>query len=170
MASPAPSESGPVRIDEGYTGVEAQACADLREGRLTAAEPSGDLPDGATRAWLCGPQDPYPFAGQLGPREPLTSGVDRIVAAFNAMPEVDPDGSVACHDVGGLTYAVILEYADGPVVLDGETVNCEFVAGRIGGGARFLTHLEGSGRRPAPRRRHRSVRSTSAPTAASTRP
>lgn len=147
VATPAPSTpvasvSPQAPIDDDYTGVEAQACADLREDPPMPAGPSGDLPDGATRAWLCGPQAPYPFASQLGPREPLTTGVDRIVAAFNALPAT-PGEQIACTEVGGLTYAVIVEYADGAVVLNGETVNCQFVGGRRGGGAQFLADLEG---------------------------
>ncbi len=145
LATPAPQASPtatPSMQTDDYTGVEAQGCADLRDGRLTAAVPSGDLPTGATRAWLCGPQSPMPFAGQLGPREPLTDRVDRIVEAFNALPEGTGE-SIACTEVGGLTYSVVLEYPDGVMELPGETVNCAFVAGRPGGGAEFLGTVEG---------------------------
>lgn len=144
VASPAPTSSttSPVRTDDDYTGVEAKGCADLRAGRLTPSEVKGDLPKGATRAWLCGPQAPLPLTGELGPREPLVDGVDRIGEAYNALPAGD-GGEIACTDMGGLTYTVILEYADGPVALAGETVNCMFVGPKPHGGREFLATLRG---------------------------
>ena len=57
---------------------------------LTGAEPlvDGDLPDGATRAWLCGRSDTGSELELVGAPDPLVAHAQDAVAAFNALGEV----------------------------------------------------------------------------------
>lgn len=83
----------------------------------------GKLPDGATRAWLCGnPND----ISSAGPAEPLTVGVDQLVSMFNSLGKQSPD--VACTEEYRLTYGVVVDYDGDRKVVSGELHGCGVVS------------------------------------------
>ncbi len=120
-------------------GLTSKVCADIQGGALRpdSLGRTEELPTGAEKVWLCGDLND-PFDGVLGPREPLVTDPDRVVAAINAL-ESAPDGEVACTLMGGLTFHLAIDYPDGSRrILAAETVNCAFVGGgRMGGGKLF---------------------------------
>ncbi|MBB1482862.1 hypothetical protein H5392_03175 [Tessaracoccus sp. MC1865] len=121
--------------EEPLEGLLPQVCADVVGGVLSpdTLAPTDILPGGVQRAWFCG--DPRGFGG-VGPVEPLTTQPDRIVEAINGLPVSTAD---ACTEVGGPTYHVVLDYADGERrVIAMETVNCQFVAGTREGGGQLV--------------------------------
>ncbi|MFT3888638.1 MAG: hypothetical protein QM713_10825 [Arachnia sp.] len=143
--SPSPSATSPAAPtpSEGDSLVRG-ACADLASGALAVEDlpSSTNLPEGATRAWLCGGEGGFGWLSGIGPIEPLTMDPDRVVDAINALPGTKQQ---ACTQVGGLVYSVVVEYPDRRVAVAAETVNCEWVGGWNGrtGGAALLDTLEG---------------------------
>lgn len=119
--------------------------ADLEIGTAPTVAPSGtpgNLPDGATRAWLCGDNSPTGHPDETlmlaGPRDPLTVGVESLVAGWNALPAAsDP----SCRASGDFS-SVVVEYGDGQRrVLTLATGDCDVVsdgAGKRTGAASLL--------------------------------
>ncbi|HSO70650.1 MAG TPA: hypothetical protein VLQ67_13575 [Arachnia sp.] len=79
---------------------------------LTGAEPlvDGDLPDGATRAWLCGRSDTGSELELVGMPDPLVAHAADAVEAFNALEK--SVGVLDCMP-NPLDYTVVVEYGDG---------------------------------------------------------
>ncbi|MHA6510674.1 hypothetical protein [Tessaracoccus sp. Y1736] len=79
---------------------------------LTGAEPlvDGDLPDGATRVWLCGRSDTGSELELVGAPDPLVAHAQDAVAAFNALER--SEGVLDCMP-NPLDYTVVVEYGDG---------------------------------------------------------
>lgn len=136
LTSAAPTPSGVVPSGEPLRPEACNVPAGQESfGTLLASE---TLPTGVERAWLCS------FGPELGPREPLTTGPDRVVAAINAAPT--PTQPIeACTLIGGGSYFVVLDYPSGPRAVSIETVNCQWVGGwdsRLGG-AEVMATLRG---------------------------
>lgn len=144
LATPSPSTAS--SVDGALTlPMMSDACHDS-VGIVTEL-PAGVLPDGATRMWLCDGQQ-APAVPRFGPAEPLTQGVDRAVAAFNALTVVDEeamsddcifDGSV------GQVFTLVVDYDGGNRrILSGTTHGCADVGdGRNlrSGGNHFFDEL-----------------------------
>lgn len=79
---------------------------------LTGAESlvGDDLPDGATRVWLCGRSDTGSELELVGAPDPLVAHAQDAVAAFNALEK--SVGVLDCMP-NPLDYTVVVEYADG---------------------------------------------------------
>lgn len=102
----------------------------------------GRLPEGAVSAVLCA----VPLEGMdapTAPKEPLTTNVDRIVADFNALPDVWQ----TCPADAGPEYVIVLTYGDHQVrVIRVETAGCRTVSSggkSRGGGEDFLRKVKG---------------------------
>jgi hypothetical protein len=134
-APPSPSGIAPT------PGPVENPCAAIAEEGLALTPFEGDLPDGALRAWLCG--DPsQDISSTGGPAEPLTEGLDEVVAAFNALDPLPAD--IACTAEYRMTYVVVLDYQDGSTRLRGELHGCRTVSDgehHWGGGEGFLRVL-----------------------------
>lgn len=112
---------------------------------LPTSNDLGALPSGATRAWLCGDAGMLPMGGHVGPLEPLTSDVDKVVDAFKALTVGHPEVTM-CTEEYTLTYRVVLEYAGGKQrVVSGDLHGCRFVNDGSGdfreGGPAYLSQL-----------------------------
>ncbi len=101
LATPSP-ESGPV----------TELVPDICRDPVTGAEPlvDDDLPDGASRVWLCGPADPASELELVGHPDPLVAHAHDAVAAFNALEK--DEGVTTCMP-NSLAYTVVVEYPDG---------------------------------------------------------
>lgn len=116
----------------------AAACYDAAGNPVRPVAGEGVQP-GAVKAWLCGDDQ------QVGPLEPLITGVDRIVdfvGKQGALP-----GDVACTEEYTLAYTVVLVYPDGSTVpVAGELHGCRTIndgAGVRRGGEEFYKLLRG---------------------------
>ncbi|MHA6523770.1 hypothetical protein [Tessaracoccus sp. G1721] len=79
---------------------------------LTGAEPlvDDDLPDGATRVWLCGRSDTGSELELVGMPDPLVAHAEDAADAFNALEK--SVGVLDCMP-NPLDYTVVVEYPDG---------------------------------------------------------
>lgn len=119
--TPASSPSATAPPSATTSGLVSKACLDS-VGVVTKL-PDGKLPAGATRVWLCD-GDQEPAVRVYGPPEPLTSRVDEVVAAFNALPVV-PDQECGSGDYQQ-AYTLVVEYPQGkPLILSGITHGCK---------------------------------------------
>ncbi len=132
---PDPTPSHPSLPDDlaRPVGLLSGVCAALLESRLEASEPPrAGLSTGATRVWLCGdPESALAGEGQIGPREPLTTDLDRVADAYNRLPLADT--SQGCDGDAGLVYRVVVEYPDRRIAFTGEAAGCRTVGDRRGG-------------------------------------
>ncbi|MDO5736830.1 MAG: hypothetical protein Q4P15_10185 [Propionibacteriaceae bacterium] len=67
---------------------------------------------GAVRAWFCGDYSPETGQGFIGPLEPLTSGLDQIIADVQAAEVVDLARTTCMSDYN-LSFNAVFEYEDG---------------------------------------------------------
>lgn len=134
-------------IPTGPPPTGANPCEDLLElmrggEDVTTGLPGGELPAGATRAWLCGdPQQPW-----AGPLEPLTSDadadLDELISAFNGYETLPPE--TACTDEYTMRYLTVFDYEETSVVVQGELHGCQVLIAhddRRVGGEEFLELL-----------------------------
>lgn len=100
LATPSPAPA--------TTPLVPDACRDP----LTGADPLVDdeLPDGATRVWLCGRTDTGSELELVGMPDPLVAQAGEAVEAFNALEK--SVGVLDCMP-NPLDYTVVLEYGDG---------------------------------------------------------
>ena len=140
-ASSSPTSAAPTPTAGPGENPCAAIADESRAGGLQLTPVEGDLPDGALRAWLCG--DPsQDISSTGGPAEPLTEGLDEVVAAFNALEPLPPD--TACTMEYRMIYVVVLDYADGSTRLRGELHGCRAISDgerQWGGGEGFLQLL-----------------------------
>jgi len=85
---------------------------DICKDPVPSASPlvDGDLPDGATRVWLCGRSDTGSELELVGAPDPLVAHAQDAVAAFNALER--SEGVLDCMP-NPLDYTVVVEYGDG---------------------------------------------------------
>lgn len=118
----APSPSDPPQAT--LSDLTSEVCADS-VGVVTEL-PDGTLPSGANRIWLCD-GDQEPAVRTVGPVEPLTTGVQDVVAAYNALPSL-PQGQECEGEAYQQSFALVVEYPDGKrQVVSGMTHACKMV-------------------------------------------
>lgn len=126
----APSASGSVNPSAPPATTAAEICPTAQDFIGT------DLPEGAMQLWLCG--EDVQMGGRAGPPEPLTTGVEDALAAYNGLEPRDPNQ--ACTMEYTLAYTVIGEYPDGTrKAVQGELHGCRNVGDRSGGDQFFET-------------------------------
>lgn len=91
------------------------------DGQLLRATPGASAERGASRAWLCTDAEWY---GEASPQDPLLQDVDRIVDLWEALPEFDGATGPECQAEGATPVQIVLEYDDGPRVIDIDEMNC----------------------------------------------
>ncbi len=80
---------------------------------------------GAVKAWLCGDYSPETGQGSVGPIEPLTSGLDDIVANVQSADVIDLTVTTCMSDYL-LSFNTVLEYADGTRrIIGGDRHGCQ---------------------------------------------
>lgn len=106
LATPAPSEPA-----------SAPLVPDICRDPVTDAVPlvDGDLPDGASKVWLCGRSDTGSVVEYVGFPDPLMTRADEAVAAFNALERSEGvlDCMVPAPGEVIADYTVVVEYPDG---------------------------------------------------------
>lgn len=125
LATPSPSTTNPV---DGALNLPLQSDACHDSVGIVTELPDGILPAGATRMWLCDGQQAADVP-RFGPAEPLTKGVDRAVAAFNALKAVDEDATASDDCVFDESFeqvfTLVVDYSDGNrKILSGTTHGC----------------------------------------------
>ncbi|MHA6523989.1 hypothetical protein [Tessaracoccus sp. G1721] len=144
---PTPSATAPSPSLAPPAGPGGNPCPGIaeesREAGIQFTPFDGNLPAGATSAWLCGdPNEGLTSTG--GPAEALTEGVDELVAAFNGLEPLPQD--VACTMEYRMTYVVVVDYSDGSKRLTGELHGCRTVSDgerRLAGADGFLATILG---------------------------
>ncbi|AQX15632.1 hypothetical protein BCR15_07600 [Tessaracoccus lapidicaptus] len=93
------------------TATATRLVPDICKDPVPSASPlvDGDLPDGATRVWLCGRSDTGSELELVGLPDPLVEGAGQAVAAFNALEK--SEGVLDCLP-NPLDYTVVVEYPD----------------------------------------------------------
>lgn len=101
-----------VATPEAPADVSTVLVPDICTDPLLDAEPlvDDDLPDGATRVWLCGRSDTGSALELVGAPDPLVARADEAVEAFNALEK--SEGVLDCMP-NPLDYRVVVEYPDG---------------------------------------------------------
>lgn len=74
--------------------------------------PGGELPAGAERLWMCDLNTEGDIIW-VGPQEPLTSGVEEAITAYNAAPVIGAERNCSQAIPYGRSMTVVAEYADG---------------------------------------------------------
>lgn len=101
-----------VATPEAPADVSTVLVPDICADPLLDAEPlvNDDLPEGATRVWLCGRSDTGSALELVGAPDPLVARADEAVQAFNALEK--SEGVLDCMP-DPLDYRVVVEYPDG---------------------------------------------------------
>lgn len=100
LATPSPAPA--------VTALVPDPCRDPLAGAAPLVD--DDLPDGATRVWLCGRSDTASELELVGMPDPLVARAGDAVEAFNALEK--SVGVLDCMP-NPLDYSVVVEYADG---------------------------------------------------------
>lgn len=119
----APSSPVDVRTISGVPG--AEACYNDDGTPISRDQGgSGPAPTGAVRAWFCGDYSPETGQGFVGPREPLTTGVDALIEGVQSQEVIDLTVTTCLNDYN-LSFNAVFEYEDGTRrVIGGDRHGC----------------------------------------------
>lgn len=121
IASPPPVPTESIETAETAEAV----CAGIEpEWDPLAAEPRElVIPDGATRAWLCGDGGDW-----VGPAEPLETSPDAIAAGAPSLWDPDPQELMQCDD-SAPAFTLVLDYPGERITISASLGNCDAVVG-----------------------------------------